>query len=124
MQGENHMRKTMLGIAVATLAFGAGLSAETRTITGTLVDVMCNTKQGTAKATSGAHADCAAACAKKGAPLAVANDSGVYEVTGAWTENKNEKLIEFAGKKVEVTGDVTEKAGKQVLALTAIKLAP
>ncbi len=117
------MRKSMLGIVVAALAFGGGLSAETRTVTGTLVDVMCNTKQGTAKATADGHADCAAACAKKGAPLAVANDSGIYEVAGAWTENKNEKLIEFAGKKVEATGDVTERDGKKVLTLTAIKVA-
>ena len=117
------MRKFMLGVAMATLAFGTGLSAETTTVTGVLVDVMCNTKQGTAKATSEAHADCAAACAKKGSPLAVANDSAIYEVTGAWTENKNEKLIEFAGKKVEATGDMTEKDGKKVLVLTAIKLA-
>lgn len=117
------MRKFMLGVAAATLAFGTGLSAETKTVTGVLVDVMCNTKQGTAKATSEAHADCAAACAKKGSPLAVANDSGIYEVTGAWTDNKNEKLIEFAGKKVEATGDLTEKDGKKVLVLTAIKVA-
>ena len=117
------MRKLMLGMDVATLAFGAGLSDETKTVTGTLVDVMCNTKQGTEKATGAGHADCAAACAKKGAPLAVASDGGIYEVTGAWTENKNEKLIEFAGHKVEATGEVTEKDGKKVIALTAIKMA-
>jgi len=117
------MRKLMLGLAAATLAFGTGLSAETRTVSGVLVDVMCNTKQGTEKATSAAHADCAAACAKKGSPLAVASDKGIYEVVGAWTDNKNEKLIEFAGKKVEATGDVVEKDGKTTLTLTAIKLA-
>lgn len=117
------MRKLMLGLAAATLAFGTGLSAETKTVTGTLVDVMCNTKQGTEKATSADHADCAAACAKKGSPLAVANADGVWEVTGAWTENKNEKLVAFAGHKVEVTGDVTEKDGKKMLALTSIKMA-
>jgi predicted lipoprotein with Yx(FWY)xxD motif len=117
------MRKFMLGLAAATLAFGAGLSAETKTVTGVLVDVMCNTKQGTEKATGAGHADCAAACAKKGAPLAVAGDGGIYEVTGAWTENKNEKLVQFAGHKVEATGEVTEADGKKTIALTAIKMA-
>lgn len=117
------MRKLMLGIAAVTLACGAGLSAESKTVTGTLVDVMCNTKQGTEKATAAAHADCASACAKKGAPLAVAADGSIYEVTGAWTENKNAKLIEFAGHKVEATGEVTEKDGKKMIALTAIKMA-
>ena len=117
------MRKFMLGVAAATLAFGTGLSAETKTVSGVLVDVMCNTKQGTAKATSEAHADCAASCAKKGSPLAVANDKGIFEVTGAWTENKNAKLIEFAGHKVEATGDVTEKDGKMIIAVSSIKMA-
>ena len=117
------MSKWMLGFAAATLVAGAGLSAETKTVSGVLVDVMCNTKQGTEKATGAAHADCAAACAKKGSPLAVANDKGIYEVAGAWTENKNEKLIEFAGHKVEATGEVTEKDGKMVNAITTIKMA-
>ena len=117
------MRKLLLGLAAATLALGTGLSAETKTITGTLIDVQCNTKQGTEKATSEGHADCAAACAKKGLPLAVANDGGIYEVTGAWTENKNAKLVEFAGHKVEATGEVTEKDGKKMIALSAIKMA-
>ena len=117
------MRKFMLGVAAATLAFGTGLSAETKTVSGVLVDVMCNTKQGTEKATGEAHSDCAASCAKKGSPLAVASDKGIYEVTGAWTENKNEKLIEFAGHKVEATGDVTEKDGKMIIAVSSIKMA-
>jgi predicted lipoprotein with Yx(FWY)xxD motif len=117
------MRKFMLGVAAATVVFGTGLSAETKTVTGVLVDVMCNTKQGTAKATSADHSDCAAACAKKGSPLAVANEKGIYEVTGAWAENKNAKLIEFAGHKVEATGDVTEKDGKMIIAVSAIKMA-
>jgi hypothetical protein len=53
----------------------------------------------------------------------VANDKGIYEVTGAWTENKNEKLVQFAGHKVEATGEVTEKDGKMVIAITTIKMA-
>lgn len=117
------MRKYLLGIVAATVVFGTGLSAETKTVTGVLVDVMCNTKQGTAKATSGDHSDCASVCAKKGSPLAVANESGVYEVTGAWTENKNEKLIEFAGHKVEATGEVSEKDGKMIIAVSSMKMA-
>lgn len=117
------MRKFMLAAAAATVVFGVGLSAETKTVTGVLVDVMCNTKQGTEKATSAGHADCAASCAKKGSPLAVAADGALYEVTGAWTDNKNEKLIEFAGHKVEATGEVTEQDGKKMLTLTAIKMA-
>ena len=43
------MSKWMLGFAAATLVAGAGLSAETKTVSGVLVDMMCNTKQGTEK---------------------------------------------------------------------------
>ena len=117
------MRKFMLGVAAATLAFGTGLSAETKTVSGVLVDVMCNTKQGTEKATSEGHSDCAASCAKKGSPLAVATDKGIYEVTGAWTENKNEKLIAHVLHTVEITGDVTETGGKLAIAADSLKMA-
>jgi predicted lipoprotein with Yx(FWY)xxD motif len=116
------MRTTVLGFALGALvvAFGAGLSAETKTITGALVDTKCNTKQG-AKAAEADHADCAVKCAKSGAPLAVVNSDGVFLVTGAWTDNKNEKLIEFAGKKVQATGNVTEKDGAWSIELASVK---
>ena len=35
----------------------------------------------------------------------------------------HEKLIEFAGKKVEASGDVVEKDGKRQIALASIKVA-
>jgi hypothetical protein len=114
------MRKTVLGLALgAIMAFGTGLSAETKTVTGTLVDVMCHTKMG-AKATEPGHAGCAAKCAKGGEALVVVTDSAIYQVTGAWTANDNEKLVEFAGQKVQVTGNVSEKDGKPALEVTSI----
>lgn len=118
------MRTTLFGLALgAIVLFGAGLSAETKTITGSLIDTQCHLKQGAEKATAAGHADCAAACAKKGVPLVVISGSDAYYVTGDWTANKNEKLIEFAGKKVVATGNVTEKDGKTSIDIASIKVA-
>jgi hypothetical protein len=117
------MRSMFMGLALgAIVAFGAGLSAETKTVTGTVVDGHCHTKMG-AKAAEADHAKCAEKCIKGGAPVMVVTDNVIYEVTGAWTANDNEKLVPFAGQKVKVTGTVAEKDGKQTIELTAIEKA-
>jgi hypothetical protein len=117
------MRTTLVGFTLgALMAFGVGLSAETKTITGSLIDTKCHTKMGE-KAMAAGHADCATTCFKNGAPVAVVTDGGIYHVTGAWTANNNEKLVEFAGKKVQATGAVTEQDGKMTIELTAVKAA-
>lgn len=93
------MRTMLTGLTfVAAVAVGASLSAETRTVTGSLIDTKCHTKMA-AKAMAADHADCATTCAKNGAPLAVVTDAGIFHVTGAWTDNKNEKLVEFAARR-------------------------
>jgi hypothetical protein len=117
------MRKMFMGLALgAFVVGGVGVSAETKTVTGTLVDAMCHTKMG-AKATEAGHAGCAAKCAKGGEALLVVTDSTIYQVTGAWTADDNAKLVEFAGQKVEVTGDVAAKDGKTTLEVATIKKA-
>lgn len=117
------MRSTLLGLTLGALvAFGVGLSAETKTITGSLIDTKCHTKMGE-KAMGAGHSDCAQTCIKNGAPVAVVVDGDIYHVTGSWTANNNEKLVEFAGKKVEATGNVMEQDGKKTIELTAVKAA-
>jgi hypothetical protein len=55
-------------------------------------------------------ADCAAMCAKKGAPLALLTSDGkVYTLSGGLAADMNAKLIPHISHTVEVTGDVTEK---------------
>ncbi len=118
------MRKMMLGFAFCGLvAFGAGLSAETKTVTGTVVDGHCDTKMGGAKAAEAGHAACAEKCIKGGAPVMVVTDSEIYEIVGTWTANDNEKLVPFAGKKVKVTGNVATKEGKPTIEATAVEAA-
>src|SRR5207244_12310609 len=65
------------------------------------------------KMPKGDQADCAAACAKMGRPMALLTDDGkVYELTGGLAAEKNAKIIPHITHTVEVTGDVTEKDGK------------
>ena len=66
----------------------------------------------------------AAACAKRGEPVAVFAKDGMYTITGKLTEDKNAKLIEFMAKNVTVTGEVTkDKDGKMSIAADSIVIA-
>lgn len=117
------MRTMFVGLTLgAVMAFGIGPSAETKTITGGLIDTKCHTKMG-AKAMAESHADCAQTCAKNGAPMAVVTDDAIYHVVGDFTANNNAKLVDFAGKKVQARGNVVEKDGKMTIELSMIQLA-
>jgi hypothetical protein len=111
---------------VATAAFVAALASSTfaqaTTVKGEVVDVACATK----KAPGGKgddHAGCAMACAKKGMPVGIMTADAIYTVSGDYAANNNAKLLEFVAKRVEVTGDVTEKDGQKTIAIKTIKLA-
>ena len=109
------MKRAMCLSAVVTLvlALAVTLAArEVKTISGELVDVQCYTKQG-AKATGEAHKDCATSCAKRGSPMGILASDGVYTITGDYTSNKNEKLVEWVAKNVRATGEVGEKDGQR-----------
>lgn len=118
------MRK-ILAIA-AGAAFVVAMSASTFaadiTVKGEVVDVACATKKGDG-GKGEAHASCAMACAKKGQPVGILTADSIYEVSGEWAANNNAKLLDFVAKQVEVTGEVSEKDGKKMLAVKSIKLA-
>jgi hypothetical protein len=112
--------------ATVALVFAGAVSlplfAETKSVKGEVVDQACYTKDKTNKGPD--HADCGLSCAKKGAPLAIVTSAGdVYQITGSYTQNKNEKLIEHFGKTIEATGEVTEKDGKKMIDVASIKQA-
>jgi hypothetical protein len=115
------MRTIIAGLAACTLALAPLAAADTQTVKGELVDVACAKKD--AKNKGAEHEDCAMTCAKKGAPLGIMTADGVYTITGDYTNNKNEKLLEFVAKNVEATGHVSEKDGKKELHVESMKLA-
>jgi hypothetical protein len=117
------MRKLLASLAAAALvaALGASLRAESKTVKGEVIDVMCHMKK--AENTGAGHSDCALSCAKKGAVMGILTADGVYTISGDYAADNNKKLLEFISKNVEATGDVTEKDGKKIIAVTEMKAA-
>jgi hypothetical protein len=123
------MRKLSAGAIALTFAFAlvAPAFAATETVKGRIVDQSCYLKD---KAnTMNNHkmpaetADCAVACAKKGAPLALLTEDGkLYQITGGLAADMNAKLIPHISHTVEVTGDVTDKDGKKMIASAELKM--
>ena len=86
------MKKLALAFAVcAVSAFAADM-------TGFVSDAKCAADA--AKAESDAHANCAAACARKGAELVFVSGGKVYKV------DDQAKLKDHAGHKVTISGKV------------------
>lgn len=117
------MKKLALGLtafAFVGLAFAGTVAATAdTTVLGKLKDIKCATDGKVEDA--GADSDaCATACAKRGEAMAIVAKDGVYFITGKYAEDKNEKVIPFIGKQLEVTGVVTEKDGKKMIDITSI----
>jgi hypothetical protein len=110
-----------LTAAAFVVSLGAPAFAKTETVKGELVDQACYTKD---KKNAGAsHKECADTCAKKGQPVAIVTTDGkVYQVTGAIAADNNAKLVPHMTHTVEITGDVTEKDGKTMIAAEASAL--
>ena len=47
----------------------------------------------------------------------------VYTITGSYAADKNAKLIDHFAHMVEVTGEVSEKDGKKMIDVSALKMA-
>jgi hypothetical protein len=121
------MKYIFSGVTVAALVILVALPAfaKTETLTGRLVDTACYSKDhaNTGNAHKGMPDTCAQDCAKKGTPVALLTDDGkVYQVTGALAANNNAKLVPHMSHVMEITGDVTEKDGKMMIAANDIKM--
>ena len=123
------MRKLVAGLAAASfVALSVPAFAATETVTGKIVDQMCYMKD---KANNHAAdhkmpadvAGCAAACAKKGMPMAlVTKDGKVYTITGGLAADNNAKLIPHIAHTVSITGDVTMKGDQTMIAAADLKM--
>jgi hypothetical protein len=123
------MSKLFAGcVAVAfVIALGAPAFAATETVKGQIVDQTCYVKD---KANNGNDhkmpqdvKDCAVACAKKGAPLALLTTDGkLYQITGGLAADMNKKLVSHVSHTVEITGNVTEADGKMMIAADELRM--
>ena len=117
----------LLTAMTVVVALSAPASAKTMTVKGQVVDEGCSLKEMGQK--GGDHekaeemAQCAIDCAKRGEPVALLTADGkVYRIAGGLAANNNAKLVPHMNHTVEITGDVTEKAGKVQIAANDLKM--
>jgi hypothetical protein len=110
-------RLAQVAACAVFVAFSAPLGAAPLTVKGEVVDLACYKND---KAKMGeAHKGCGMSCVKKGNPLAIVTPDGqVYNLAGAYAEIVEGELFAVP---VEATGEVSEKDGAKVIAVTAMK---
>ena len=124
------MHKLFASIVASALllAVSAPAFAKTESVTGKVVDLTCYMKDKTNNAgmdhkMPADTKDCAAACAKKGQPLALLTSDGkVYEIAGGLAENNNAKLIPHITHTVTMTGDTMDTNGKMMIHASELKM--
>jgi hypothetical protein len=113
--------------AALILSLGTSLMAGRATIRGKLVDEHCsamspphdNHDNKSAKEME----SCARECAASGQPVAlVTSDGAIYRIVGALAANRNAKLVPHLGVVVEITGDVSGKAGSRRIAASSLRV--
>src|SRR5947207_9740779 len=127
---RNTMSKILAGaiVAVVVLTFSVPAFAKVETIAGQLIDEACykmdKSNAGVDhKMPKGDTKNCAIGCAKAGRPMAILTSDGkVYEIAGGLAAEKNGKIIAHVSHTVEVTGDVSDKEGKMMIAADSLKM--
>jgi hypothetical protein len=61
-------------------------------------------------------------CARAGNQMAILTGDDVYLVDGDYTANRNAKLLDFVAKRVEAKGNVTERDGKKIINIAAMRV--
>ncbi len=86
-------------------------SAETQSITGEVVDLMCYLDHG---AKGEKHQSCATTCIKNGGPVGLLSGDNLYLVVGDH-KPMNKELAEKAAQTVTLKGKVVEKHGMKMI---------
>lgn len=115
-----HKLSSSLVAALVLVSLATPAFAETKTITGQLIDIGGYAEGRPASDYAGVHGR---ACALEGFEVGVLTPDGkVYHVTGDFTAHANAKLLQyFVAKSVTVTGDVSEKDGQTMIAASDVK---
>jgi hypothetical protein len=119
------MRMRILRLAVPAVLliaiFAIGDAGQSMTIKGYVLDSACAFTKNLKKPIS---AECAVACAKAGSPLVILSTSGtIYWPIADTTPSsgQNDKLIEFAGKRVTVSGKVFQRGGSTAIVISKVE---
>ena len=112
--------KTWALTAAVLMGAAAPAVADTISVTGELVTIMCVTGHGD-KGRGEAHVSCALKCAKQGYPLAVLTSDGtLYKLTGTLTADHDAALQSLLAKNVTATGTVGEEGNGKTLDATSV----
>lgn len=106
--------------ALLVLPLAALASGDSVTIQGEVLDMACYVAQG---ASGEDHAGCAKKCVKAGQPMGLlASDGTVYLLyAGHDDSSAYEKTKDFAGKKVEISGEAGSKGGVKGIEVQSVK---
>ncbi|MBI3320876.1 MAG: hypothetical protein HYZ91_01260 [Candidatus Omnitrophica bacterium] len=97
----------------------AGAPAE-QTLAGEVVDVFCYLSHGE-EGLGARHAGCATKCIQSGLPVALKVGDRLYLATMATHDPANKTLAKFAGQEVTVHGQVMERDGQHLIAVTRVE---
>jgi len=109
-------------LCVAAVAVGASGGKSVK-VTGYVLDSACAFTKGLDKPIS---ADCARTCAKAGSPLVILSKDGtIYWPIADSTPSsgQNEKLLPFAGHKVNASGKLFQRGGSSALVIDTLEIA-
>jgi len=110
-----------LGILLAAGWQWAWGDTPATTIRGYVLDSACAFTKNLKKPIS---PECAVACAKAGSPLVILADNGTiyWPISDAMpAQGQNDRLMEFAGKRVTVTGKVYQRFGSHAVVIATIE---
>lgn len=121
----NGSKQLLWGFTLAILLTAgwqiARAESQRETIKGYVLDSACAFTKGLKKPIS---AECAVACAKAGSPLVILTyDGTVYWPISDATPavGQNGRLMEFAGKRVSVSGKVYQRGGSRAVVIATIE---
>jgi len=121
----NSPKKLLGGITLAILLAAGSQMARAEgppeTIKGYVLDSACAFTKNLKKPVS---PECAVACAKAGSPLVILTDAGIiyWPISDATpARGQNERLMEFAGKRVSVKGKVSQRGGSRAVVIATIQ---
>jgi len=118
--------KQLLAVLVLTLLLtpvygSAQADSQPASIKGYVLDSACAFTKNLKKPIS---PECAVSCAKAGSPLVILADNGTiyWPISDAMpAKGQNERLMEFAGKRVVVRGKVYQRAGSRAIVIAMVR---
>ena len=110
------------GLAAAHEEHAAGPGGEQQ-LTGEVVDVFCYLSHGTDGLGKG-HASCAKKCIQSGLPVAIKVGDHLYLAAMESHDPANKTLANLAGEQVIVHGQIMEKDGQHLIAITKVEKSP